>query len=150
MANEYDYEYKRARYGRDFYDEPYRRGYDEPHHRRPVRYYNEPYNPGYDAGSYYEDPYAGYDYGRYEFSERSREPYWRDLEGRIVRLTTGDRTVAALAGAAFLSAREMRSDPGSVTKKPNGAGIWTICVKGHTPDAALEATSALTNAFVKI
>jgi osmotically-inducible protein OsmY len=151
MANEYDYDYERSRYGRGYYDEPYSRGYgrssdepyyrgygrgseesysrgygrssDEPYYRGYGRgseesysrgygrssdqqyyrssgyydepyyggssygsYYNEPYRSrqyGTGYGSYYNEPYGSYDYGRYEYGDRSREPYYRrGEEGR--------------------------------------------------------------------
>src|SRR5262245_43070056 len=96
MANDYDYEYRRGRYDRDYYEEPYYQGqggYEEPYYRgyggEPSRYgygrsgyESEPYRGRY-AGRYYNEPYGSYDYGRYDFGERSREPYYgRDYEGR--------------------------------------------------------------------
>jgi len=96
MGNEYDYDYRRGRFDRDYYEEPYYQGqggYEEPYYRgyggEPPRYgygrsgyESEPLRSRY-AGRYYNEPYGGYDYGRYEYSERPREPFFgRDYEGR--------------------------------------------------------------------
>jgi osmotically-inducible protein OsmY len=103
MANEYDY--RRGRSGRDYYDEPYYRsrgeGYEESYDRgerydrgdrgyrgEPSRYeygrggyYSEPYRSRR-SGRYYNEPYGDYDYERYEYGASSREPYYRrDYEG---------------------------------------------------------------------
>jgi osmotically-inducible protein OsmY len=96
MANDYDYDYRRGRREREYYDEPYYRsqggGYEEPYQRgyggEQQRYgygrggyYGEPYRRGY-RSRYYSEPYGGYDYDRYEYGERSREPYYqRGYEG---------------------------------------------------------------------
>lgn len=94
MANEFDYDDKRGRYGRDYYDEPYYRshgGYQKPYHRA---YDGEPTRYGYGRSDYYIEPHRGpdryydelydsYDYGRYEYGCYPREPYYRrDYEGR--------------------------------------------------------------------
>jgi osmotically-inducible protein OsmY len=93
MANEYDYdEYRRSRPERD-YDQPYYRsqsgayeGYEEPYYRSQSgerRYgygrsgsYGEPYRRGH-RGRSYTEPYGAYDYGRYEYADRTREPYYQ-------------------------------------------------------------------------
>src|SRR5262245_59496135 len=77
MANDYEYNYRQGRYNRDYYDEPYQRGYDDPYYRNYGRYYAEPYNRGYGASSYYEEPYGGI-----EYNERFRDPNWRGYESR--------------------------------------------------------------------
>src|SRR5262245_44378059 len=81
MANEYDYNYNRGRYGKDYEDEAYHRAYDEPYYGSSGGYYIEPYNPRPGAGGQFNEPYGGYDYGRYEHSEGSREPRRRGPEG---------------------------------------------------------------------
>jgi osmotically-inducible protein OsmY len=104
MANDYDYDFRRGRREREYYDEPYsrgqggdyeepyQRGYDEPYQRgyggEQQRYgygrggyYGEPYRRGY-RGRHYGEPYGAYDYGRYEYGDRTREPYYqRGYEG---------------------------------------------------------------------
>jgi osmotically-inducible protein OsmY len=92
MPNEFDYEYKRGRRDREYYDQPYYRGDEEPYDRGygpepsrygagPGRYYNEPYR-GRRSGEYYSEPYDSYGSCRYEYSDRSREPYYRrEYEG---------------------------------------------------------------------
>jgi osmotically-inducible protein OsmY len=104
MANDYDYDYRRGRREREYYDEPYYRGrgddYDEPYQRgdeepyqrgyggEQQRYghgrsgsYGEPYRRGY-RGRRYSEPYGAYDYGRSEYGDRTREPYYqRGYEG---------------------------------------------------------------------
>ena len=96
MANEYDYEYRRRRFGRDYYDEPYYRsqggGYEEPYGRGyggessrygygRSGYYGEPYQSRR-TSRYYNEPFGEYDYDRYEYGERPREPYYRrEYEG---------------------------------------------------------------------
>jgi osmotically-inducible protein OsmY len=104
MANDYDYDYRRGRREREYYDEPYYRGqggdYEEPYQRG----YEEPYQRGYGGeqqrhgygrsgyygesyrrgfrGRRYGEPYGAYDYGRYEYGDRTREPYYqRGYEG---------------------------------------------------------------------
>jgi osmotically-inducible protein OsmY len=90
MANDYEYDYSRGRYGREYYDEPYYRGqgdYEEPYYEgyggEPSRHtygrgnrYGELYGSRY-PGGYYGEPYGGYGYGRYEYGGRAREPYYR-------------------------------------------------------------------------
>src|SRR5262245_46008761 len=96
MANEYDYEYRRRPFGRDYYDEPYYRsqggGYDEPYERGyggessrygygRSGYYGDPYQSRR-TSRYYKEPYGEHDYGRSEYGERPRELYYRrDYEG---------------------------------------------------------------------
>jgi osmotically-inducible protein OsmY len=93
MANEYDYdEYRRSRSERD-YDQPYYRsqsgayeGYEEPYYRSQSGerrygygrggYYGEPYRRGH-RGRSSSEPYGAYDYGRYEYADRTREPYYQ-------------------------------------------------------------------------
>jgi osmotically-inducible protein OsmY len=91
MANEYNYDYERGRYGRSDYDEPYYRrqgrgdrpyyrgssSFDEPSHSGYGygSYYNEPYRSQYDSA--YSEPSGSYDYGRYEYGDRSNESYYR-------------------------------------------------------------------------
>ena len=98
MANEYDYdEYRRSRYERD-YDQPYYRsqsgayeGYEEPYDRGyggerrygygRSGYYGEQRRRG-TRGRSYGEPYGAYDYDRYEYGDRTREPYYqRGYEG---------------------------------------------------------------------
>ena len=99
MANEYDYDdVRRNRYERD-YDQPYNRsqsggyeGYEEPYYRGygseqrrygygRSGYYGEPSRRGH-RGRPYGEPYGAYDYGRYEYGDRTREPYYqRGYEG---------------------------------------------------------------------
>jgi osmotically-inducible protein OsmY len=108
MANDYDYDYRRGRRERDYYDEPYYRGQgggdEEPYYRGQGGGYEEPYQRsyggeqqryGYGRSGYYSEPsrrgyrgrrsgeaYGAYDYDRYEYGERSREPYYqRGYEG---------------------------------------------------------------------
>src|SRR5262245_63979312 len=91
MANDYDYDYRRGRREREYYDEPYYRGqggdYEEPYQRGyggeqqrygygRSGYYGEPYRRGH-RGRQYGEPYGAYDYGRYEYGERAREPYYQ-------------------------------------------------------------------------
>jgi len=92
MASDYDYEYRRGRREREYYDEPYYRsqGGDEESYQRyggeqqrygRGGYYSEPYRRGY-RGRHYGEPSGAYDYGRYEYGERGREPYYqRGYEG---------------------------------------------------------------------
>jgi osmotically-inducible protein OsmY len=96
MANDYDYDYRRGRRGREYDDEPYYRGQgggDEEQYQRGYggeqqRYgygrggqYGEPSRRGY-RGRQYGEPYGAYDYGRSEYGERTREPYYqRGYEG---------------------------------------------------------------------
>jgi osmotically-inducible protein OsmY len=94
MANEYDYDYRRSRYEREDYDEPYYQsqggGYEEPYYRgggEQSRYgygrrgsTGEPSRRRY-SGRYSSEPYGASDYGRYEYGERAREPYYRGYEG---------------------------------------------------------------------
>ncbi len=108
MANDYDYDYRRGRREREYYDEPYYRGqggdyeesyyrgqgggYEEPYYRGQggeqqrfgygrSGYYSEPSRRRY-RGRYYGEPYGAYDYDRYEYGERAREPYYqRSYEG---------------------------------------------------------------------
>lgn len=100
MPNDYDYDYPRGRYNRDYYDEPYYRrqggGYEdsyyqgyggEPSYRGYGRggYYNEPYRSRF-SGRYYNEPYGDYDYGRSEYGDRARELYYgRGYEGEYRR-----------------------------------------------------------------
>ena len=95
MANDYDYEYRRGRREREYYDEPYYRGqggdYEEQYYRGyggeqqrygygRSGYSGEPSRRSY-RGRYYGEPY-GADYDRYEYGERAREPYYqRGYEG---------------------------------------------------------------------
>jgi osmotically-inducible protein OsmY len=107
MANEYDYDdYRRSRYERD-YDQPSYRsqsgsyeGEEESYYRgqggerrygsRRSGYYGEPYRRGY-GGRSYSEPYGSYDYGRYEYGERAREPYYhRGYEGEYRRGYEGE------------------------------------------------------------
>jgi osmotically-inducible protein OsmY len=107
MANEYDYDdYKRGRHERD-YDQPYYRsqsgayeGYEEPYYRSQSGerrygygrggYYGEPYRRGH-RGRSSSEPYGAYDYGRYEYGERTREPYYqRGHEGEYRRGYEGE------------------------------------------------------------
>src|SRR6266508_3029922 len=90
MANDYDYDYRRGRREREYYDEPYYRGqggdYEESYYRGQgggyeEPYYREPSRRRY-RGRYYGEPYGAYDYDRYEYCERAREPYYqRSYEG---------------------------------------------------------------------
>jgi osmotically-inducible protein OsmY len=96
MPNDYDYDYRRGRRDQEYYDEPYYRGQgggnEEPYQRGyggeqrrfgygRSDYYSEPYRRGY-RGRRHGEPYEAYDYGRYEYSERAREPYFqRGYEG---------------------------------------------------------------------
>jgi osmotically-inducible protein OsmY len=96
MANEYEYDYRRGRYEREEYDEPYYQGqgggYEEPYYRgyggEQSRhgygrrgYSSEPTRRRY-SSRYYSEPYGSSDYGRYEYGERAREPYYqRGYEG---------------------------------------------------------------------
>jgi osmotically-inducible protein OsmY len=95
MANDYDYDYRRGRREREYYDEPYYRGQgggDEEQYQRGGDeeqrygygrggYYGEPSQRRY-RGRYYGGPYGAYDYDRYEYGERAREPYYqRGYEG---------------------------------------------------------------------
>jgi len=104
MANDYDYDFRRGRREREYYDEPYyrgqggddeesyQRGYEEPYQRGyggeqqrygygRTGYYGEPYRRGY-RGRRHGEPYGAYDYGRYEYGDRTREPYYqRGYEG---------------------------------------------------------------------
>jgi osmotically-inducible protein OsmY len=108
MANDYDYEYRRGRRERENYDEPYYRGQgggDEEQYYRgqgggdEEQYYRgyggEQQRYGYGRSGYYSEPsrrgyrgrrsneaYGAYDYGRYEYGDRTREPYYqRGYEG---------------------------------------------------------------------
>jgi len=103
MANDYDYDYRRNRSEREYYDEPYYRsqggeyeeqyyrgqggGYEEPYNRGyggersrygygRSGYYSEPYRSRY-SSRYSSEPYGAYDYGRFEYGDRAREPYYR-------------------------------------------------------------------------
>src|SRR5215467_12800989 len=92
MANDYDYDYRRGRNEREYYDEPYYRsqggGDEEPYYHGSGggeraryghgrgRYYSEPYRRGY-RGRDYSEPYGAYDYDRYEYGDRAREPYYQ-------------------------------------------------------------------------
>jgi len=97
MANEYDYDYRRSRFGREYYDEPYYRsrggGYEESYDRGDQEYRgyggersryeygrggysSEPYRSRR-FGRYYNEPYGDYDYDRYEYGAGYREPYYR-------------------------------------------------------------------------
>jgi osmotically-inducible protein OsmY len=96
MANDYDYDYTRGRRDREYYDEPYYRGQgggnDEPYQRG---YGGEQRRYGYGRSDYYGEqyrrgsrgrrsgePYGAYDYDRYEYGDRTREPYYqRGYEG---------------------------------------------------------------------
>ena len=96
MANDYDYEYRRGRRERENYDEPYYRGQgggdEEPYYRGQGReqqrygygrsgYSGEPSRRGY-GGRRSGEAYGAYDYGRYEYGDRTREPYYqRGYEG---------------------------------------------------------------------
>lgn len=92
MPNNFDYEQRRGRRGREYYDEPYYRGDEEPYYSGygaeqsrqgygRSGYYNEPSQSRF-SGRYYSEPYGSYDYGRYELGERTREPYYqRGYEG---------------------------------------------------------------------
>jgi osmotically-inducible protein OsmY len=96
MANDYDYDYRRGRREREYDDEPYYRGqgggYDEPYQRGyggeqqrygsgRSGYYGEPFRRGY-RGRSYGEPSGAYEYGRQEYGERAREPYYqRGYEG---------------------------------------------------------------------
>jgi osmotically-inducible protein OsmY len=108
MANDYDYDYRRGRREREHYDEPYYRGQgggdEESYYRGQGGDYEEPYyrgqggerqRYGYGRGGYFSEPsrrryrgrysgepYGAYDYDRYEYGERAREPYYqRSYEG---------------------------------------------------------------------
>ncbi|HEU0173498.1 MAG TPA: BON domain-containing protein [Blastocatellia bacterium] len=92
MANDYDYDYRRGRNEREYYNEPYYRsqggGDEEPYYRGygggeraryghgRGRYYSEPYRRG-NRGRDYGEPYGAYDYDRYEYGDRAREPYYQ-------------------------------------------------------------------------
>ena len=96
MANDYDYDYRRGRREREYYDEPeyrsqgddeeqpYYRGYGGEQRRYGYGrsgYYGEPYRRG-SRSRYYGEPYGAYDYGRSEFGDRAREAYYqRGYEG---------------------------------------------------------------------
>ena len=103
MANDYDYDYRRGRREREYDDEPYYRGqgggYEESYYRGQGGGYEEPYyqgqggeqrrygygRGGYSSepsrrryrGRYSGEPYGAYDYDRYEYGERAREPYYQ-------------------------------------------------------------------------
>jgi len=108
MANDYDYDYRRGRREREYIDEPYYRGqgggYEESYYRGQGGGYEEPYYRGQGGeqqrygygrsgyygepsrrryrGRHYGEPYGAYDYDRYEYGERAREPYYqRGYEG---------------------------------------------------------------------
>jgi len=108
MANDYDYDYRRGRRQRENYDEPFYRGQgggdEEQYYRGQGGGYEEQYSRGYGgeqqrygygrSGSYNEpsrrgyrgrrpsEAYGAYDYGRYEYGDRTREPYYqRGYEG---------------------------------------------------------------------
>jgi osmotically-inducible protein OsmY len=108
MANDYDYDYRRGRREREYYDEPYYRGQggeDEEQYYRgqgggdEEQYYRgqggEQQRYGYGRSGYSGEPsrrgyggrrsreaYGAYDYGRYEYGDRTREPYYqRGYEG---------------------------------------------------------------------
>ena len=105
MANDYDYDYRRGRREREYYDEPYYKGQgggdEEPYYRGQGGGDEEQYSRGYGGeqqrygygrSGYYSEPsrrgYGGrrsseaYDYGRYEYGDRTREPYYqRGYEG---------------------------------------------------------------------
>ncbi|HEY7179769.1 MAG TPA: BON domain-containing protein [Blastocatellia bacterium] len=87
MANDYDYDYRGGRNEREYDDEPYDRGDEEPYYRDYIgqrsrygpgrrRHFAEPYRRGY-RGRDYGEPYGAYDYGRYERGDRPRESYYR-------------------------------------------------------------------------
>lgn len=96
MANDYDYDYRRGRREQEYDDEPYYRGRggddEEPYQRGyggeqqrygygRSGYYGEPYRRGY-RGRQYGEPSGAYDYGRHEYGDRTREPYYqRGYEG---------------------------------------------------------------------
>jgi osmotically-inducible protein OsmY len=96
MANDYDYDYRRGRREREYYDEPYYRGQgggEEEQYQRGYGgeqqrygygrsgYYGEQYRRG-QRSRFYGEPYGAYDYGRSEYGERAREPYYqRGYEG---------------------------------------------------------------------
>jgi osmotically-inducible protein OsmY len=103
MANDYDYDYRRGRREREYYDEPYYRGQgggdEESYYRGQGGGIEEPYYRGQGGeqqrygqgrggyygessrrryrGRYYGEPYGAYDYDRYEYGERAREPYYQ-------------------------------------------------------------------------
>ncbi len=107
MANEYDYDdYGRGRRERD--NEPYYRsqgggyeGSEEPYYRgygserrygygRSGSYGEQQYRRG-QRGRTYGEPYGAYDYGRYEYGDRTREPYYqRGYEGEYRRGYEGE------------------------------------------------------------
>ena len=84
MMNGYDYRHDRS--GRGYYDEQYYRSRGGAHEDS---YYTSHERSYYDLsgrvcghGGYYDEPYSNYDYGHYEYGDRSREPYyWRGAEG---------------------------------------------------------------------
>ena len=96
MANDYDNEYRRGRREREYYDEPdyrsqggdeeepYYRGYGSEQRRYGYGrsgYSGEQYRRG-SRGRYYGEPSGAYDYGRYEYGDRTREPFYqRGYEG---------------------------------------------------------------------
>ena len=92
MANEFDYEYKRGRRDREYYDQPYYRDDEERYYRGSRAeasrygagqsgYYGEPYR-GRRSSRNYSDPYESYESSRFEESEGYREPYYqRSYEG---------------------------------------------------------------------
>jgi osmotically-inducible protein OsmY len=80
------YHYRRDRPDRDYYDEPHYRSWGEPHEEPHYHGYGRSYydlsHRGCGHGGYYDEPYDDYDYGHYEYGDRSREPYyWRGHEG---------------------------------------------------------------------
>jgi hypothetical protein len=90
MADDYDYDSRRGRGGREHDDEPQYGGrgggYEEPPYRGYGErsrynygrgpYYSAPYRRGY-RGRGYGEPYSAYDYDYYEPGDRPREPYYK-------------------------------------------------------------------------
>jgi osmotically-inducible protein OsmY len=84
MMNGHDYRHDRS--DRDYYDEPHYRSlgeaHEEPYYHGYGRSYYDLSHRGCGHGGYYDEPYGGYDYVHYEYSDRSRGPnYWRGAEG---------------------------------------------------------------------
>jgi osmotically-inducible protein OsmY len=77
----YGYGGERQRYGYGGEQQRYGYGGEHRYGRGRSGSYGEPYRRGLTGGSYSE-PYGAYDYGRYEYGDRAREPFYqRGQEG---------------------------------------------------------------------
>jgi hypothetical protein len=79
------YDYRRDRSGRDYYDDPHYRSqggaHEEPYYHSYERSYYDLSGRVCGHGGYYDEPHGDYDYGHYEYGDRSSEPYyWRGAE----------------------------------------------------------------------